>query len=48
MYPSFWQLMTNEDLLEVVSDDRHLDHYRKQCKQVLLARFEAQKENIEL
>lgn len=48
MYNSFYQLMTNEDLLEVVSDDTHLDAYRRKCKQVLLSRFEAQKENLEL
>lgn len=48
MQTSYYELMTDKDLLEIVSDPLHLDGYRKQCKQILLARLEAREEVLKL
>lgn len=48
MFPTYYETMTNEQLLEDATNDSLLDAYRKKCKQVLLSRLEAQQEIIEL
>lgn len=48
MFPTYYETMTSEQLLEDATNDSLLDAYRKKCKQVLLSRLEAQQEIIEL
>ena len=48
MFPTYYETMTNEQLLEDATNESLLDAYRKKCKQVLLSRLESEKEIIEL
>lgn len=47
-YETYYELMTNEELLEDATNENLLDYYRKKCKEVLLSRLESEKEIIEL
>lgn len=48
MFPTYYEEMTNVELLEHATNEELLDYYREQCKQVLKARLESQKEITEL
>lgn len=48
MFPTYYETMTNEQLLEDATNESLLDYYRKECKAVLLSRLESEKEIIEL
>lgn len=48
MYRTYYETMTNAELLEDATNESLLDYYRKECKAVLLSRLESEKEIIEL
>lgn len=40
MFPTYYQEMSNEELLEDATNETLLDSYRKKCKEVLRSRIE--------